>query len=173
MPGEWTPQAAWRNEGRSTPRAAVATFLWAAGGGDLREFQAVLEFDEATRRKARELFFGLSPVVRNYYASAEDLVAEVTAKNIPLTEAQLILLNQTDADHAIAGLRLASPERPSGPVSGRVAGTAGEPPQLTDRSAEKLVIVAMHRTDAGWRVVVPAVAIDRVARELAAPPAKL
>jgi hypothetical protein len=172
LPGEWTPSAAWRNEGRRTPRATIATLLWAAAGGDVRTWRDTLEFDDATERKARELLAGLSPVVRSQYASPDDLVASVAMTKVPLTEAQLMWLHQADADNAVAGLRLAGAERASGSVFGGAEVTVNAPPRLSDQSREKMVVLSLHRTAAGWRVVVPATAIERMARELAAPVAK-
>jgi hypothetical protein len=171
--GEWTPSVAWRNEGRATARATVGTFLWAAAGGDLRVLQGILEFDEVSRRKAGELFAQLPPAVRNYYASGEDVVAGVTMKNVPITKAQLMWLHQADADHAVAGLRLTSPEPQPDAVPTEPRNVPAAPPQLPDRGAQKIVVLSLHRTDAGWRVVIPASAVDRVAGELMASPVKL
>ncbi|HEX2860559.1 MAG TPA: hypothetical protein VHN79_02920 [Lacunisphaera sp.] len=172
-PGEWTPSAAWRNEGRKTARATVNTFLWTAAGGDLRALRSMLQFDEASSRKAGELFARLPPTVRNYYGSGEDLVAGVTMKNIPLTEAQLMWLHQADADHAVAGLRLATAAAdPETPPAGIPAAAVTAPPALPDRGEQKIVVLSLLRTETGWRVVVPAAAVDRVAQELTAPAAK-
>jgi hypothetical protein len=171
--GEWTPSVAWRNEGRATARATVSTFLWAAAGGDLRVLQGILEFDEVSRRKAGELFVQLPPAVRNYYASGEDVVAGVTMKNVPITKAQLMWLHQADADHAVAGLRLASPEPQPDVSPAEPDVTTTSPPQLPDPGAQKIVVLSLHRTEAGWGVVVPASAIDRVASELTAALEKL
>lgn len=169
--GEWTASTAWQNEGRHTARAAMSTLLWAAAGGEVRTWQEMLEFDDASRRAARELLAKVSPAVRGEYASAEDLVASVAMTRVPVTEAQLMWLRETDADHAIVGLRLANAEglAAAGPAA---PDSALAPPRLPDLNRDKMVVLALHRTASGWRVVVPAAAIERLAGELGAPLAK-
>ena len=165
--GEWTPAAAWKNEGRSTPRSTIATLLWAAVGGDLAAIQKVLEFDDATRAKARAWFETLPPATRSLYVTPENLVASVTIRNIPPTTAQLSWFPQTDAEHAIVGVMLAAPglsvSEPTPIIDPSVGGT---PPALAKHNANRLAVLALHRTSAGWRVVVPAAAIERMAEAL-------
>ncbi|HWA25371.1 MAG TPA: hypothetical protein VG734_06910 [Lacunisphaera sp.] len=171
--GEWTPSSAWRNEGRGTARAMVSTLLWAAAGGDLSVWRETLEFDDASQRRAQELFAGVPPAVRAQYASAEDLVASVAMTRVPVTEAQLMWLRETDADHAIAGLRLgnATGLAAAAPPPAEVA--PNPPPQSPETGIERLVVLNLHRTATGWRVLVPTGAIDRMATELKTPVAKL
>lgn len=169
-PGEWRPAAAWSNEGRSTPGATVATLLWAAVGGDLAAMQTVLEFDDATRAKARAWFDSLPPATRSLYASPEDLVASVTIRNIPATTAQLNWLRQTDPEHTIVGLLLTGPATPA-PESAQIADPAGSapPPSAVGQSKNQLAVLDLHGTPDGWRVIVPATAVDRMAKLLSAP----
>ena len=168
--GEWTPVAAWKNEGRSTPRATVATLLWAAAGGDLAAVQTVLEFDDATRAKARAWFESLPPATRSLYATPEDLVAGVTTRNIPPTAAQLSWFRQTDDEHAIVGVMLAaSGSSVLDPALVTEAANPSEPPSFAKPNPNPLAVLALHRTPAGWRVIVPGTAIDRMAKLLGAP----
>jgi hypothetical protein len=169
-PGKWLPSAAWRNEGQATPRATLATVLWAAAAGDLPALQATLEFDDSAHAKAREFFALLSPGTRSQYATGEDVVASVLLTRIPLTEAQLMWLHQTDADHAVAALRLANPHPQSGPASADAA--TRESSQLSSRNRGRTEELPLHRTSTGWRVVVPASLVEHMAGALGAPLAK-
>ena len=165
--GEWTPIAAWENEGRSTPRSTIATLLWAAAGGDLVMLKTALEFDDATRAKAREWFDTLPPATRTLYATPEDLIASVTIKNIPQTAAQLSWFHQSDAEHAVVGVLLETPEAPVS-ESDEILEPAqeGAPPSLANQNPNRMAVLNLRRSVSGWRVVVPAAAIDRIANEL-------
>jgi len=93
-------------------------------------------------------------------------VATVTTKNIPLAEAQIAWLHDSDADHAAVGLLMSNPEGTSALAHRDESGVP--PPMLPENARFKLVTVSLHRTTAGWRLVVPANAIDRIAREFSA-----
>lgn len=165
--GRWTPAAAWKNEGRSTPRSTISTLLWAAAGGDLAVLHNVLEFDEGARIKAREWFEALPPATRSLYATPEDLVASVTMSRIPPTNAELSWFHETDADHAIVGVMLAGPPSPvPEPAATIQPSVANEPPFLTSHSGNRLAVLNLVRSPEGWRVVVPVAAIDRMAKVL-------
>lgn len=165
--GRWTPVAAWKNEGRSTPRSTVSTLLWAAAGGDLRTMQKLLQFNDAARNQARTWFEGLPPATRSLYASPEDLVASVTMGSIPSTNVQLSWFHQADADHAIVGVMLAAPTS-SGPDSTPAIkpSVGNEPPFMTNHGANQLAVLDLVRDTDGWRVVVPVPAIKRMAKVL-------
>lgn len=165
--GKWTPVAAWKNEGRSTPRSTISTLLWAAAGGDLSALRTVLEFDDSARIKARAWFEGLPSATRSLYATPEDLVASVTMSRIPPTTAELNWFHQTDADHAIVGIMLAGP-RPSVPESAATIqpSVANEPPFLTSHSGNQLAVLNLVRSSDGWHVVVPVGVINRMANVL-------
>mgnify|MGYP003641419409 CR=1 FL=1 len=167
--GTWTPAAAWKNEGRSTPQSAVATLLWAAAGGDLTTLQTTLEFDEATRAEARAWFDTLPPVTRALYAGPEDLVASVTIKNINPASAQLSWFHLTDAEHAIVGVQLVAPELSLPRAESGMADFAAPSPAKADIVPHSLTVLNLRRSASGWRVVVPATAIARVGQSLHAP----
>ncbi len=165
--GTWMPAAAWRNEGQSTPWSTVSTLLWAAAGGDLAAVENIFEFGDDARSKARAWFEALPPATRSLYATPEDLVASVTMGNIPPTAAQLAWFHQTDAEHAVVGVMLAGsvssvPE--STPTVEPSVGNA--PPSLTRQSPNRLAVLNLHNTSGGWRVIVPAPAIDGMAKML-------
>jgi hypothetical protein len=167
--GEWTSAAAWSNRGMQTPRAALETALWAAAGGDVGGFLSVLEIDEAARAKANELLAKLPPESRHAFPNAESLVASVTLGRIPLAEAQIAWFHAIDDDHANAALLLHGAENLP-PASIRPPGVDDDPtnapPTSRENSGTRLTTLSLHRSNSGWRLVVPAPAIDRMGRDL-------
>lgn len=171
VPGEWAASSTWTNRGQSTAPAAVETVLWAAARGDLASLGALLELDDATRSKAADLLGRLPVEARNAFGSAEGLISIATVNNIPRTEAQVAWFHEADPDHAIVGLLLGTAEADTAAESiGSQTDEAGEPPPtLPDQRISKLTYLTLHRSASGWRLVVPASAVDRIARELSAP----
>lgn len=167
--GEWTPASAWRNAGRVTPQATTTTLLWAAANGDVAMVREIFQFGEDTRAKARAWFDSLPPAARAAYATPEDLVAGVTLAHISPDRGQLSWLHETDADRAIVGLLIAGPTAASAPPlpPGPAPGIT-QPPSLNDRAGYKVVVLNLQRAADGWRVQVPAEAIDNLARNLRA-----
>jgi hypothetical protein len=84
------PAAQWKNAGAATPAAAIETALWAAAGGDIEALGQMLAFAPGTQAKADALWAELSPATRTRYGSVAQLVAELTAKDVPLGRARLI-----------------------------------------------------------------------------------
>ena len=167
--GEWTPAAAWRNAGRTTPQATATTLLWAAANGDVAMVREIFQFGEDTRAKARAWFDSLPPEVRSTHATPEDLVAGVTLAHISPDRGQLSWLHETDADRAIVGLLIAGPTAASAPpLPPAPAPGITQPPSLNDRAGYKVVVLNLQRAPDGWRVQVPAEAIDNLARNLRA-----
>jgi hypothetical protein len=165
--GTWTSSTAWRNEGQSSPRSTISTLLWAAAGGDLATVQNILEFGDDARSKARAWFEALPPASRSLYATPEDLVASVTMGNIPPTTAQLTWFHQTDAEHAVVGVMLAGPVSSVPESAPTVEPSVGNaPPSLATQSPNRLAVLNLHYSAAGWRVIVPAAAIDGMAKML-------
>jgi hypothetical protein len=165
--GTSKPWRSWETHGSSTPGAALETALWAAAGGDTQAFATLIELDPSAREKAARLLAQLPPDTRRTYASPEALVASVSMKNIPLGDAQLTWLHETDADHANLALLLRDPDRTSSPAIASPPGPDDKPPpQLPDAQTNKLTFLSLHRTESGWRLTVPESAIDRIAREL-------
>jgi hypothetical protein len=170
--GEWTPAAAWRNEGRATPQATTNTLLWAAVNGDLATLRGIFQFDENTRAKARAWFDSLPPEIRSLHGTPEDLVTGVTLAHIAPDRAQLSWLHEDASDRAIVGLLLPGAVASAPPRPGAEAAQATRPPSLDGRPGYKVVVLNLQRATDGWRVKVPAVAIDNLARNLRAPAPK-
>lgn len=170
VPGEWAASSTWANRGQATAPAAVETFLWAAAGGDVPALVTMLELDDATRGKAADLLARLPAEARQAFGSPEELIAIATVKNIPRTEAQVAWFNEADEDHAVVGLLLGNEEAAPAPES--IRSPTGEavvaPPTLPDRRISKLTYLTLRRSASGWRLVVPATAVDRIARVMGA-----
>ncbi len=75
----------WRNIGTATPGAAVETILWAAAGGDVDLLTELMDYSPEARAEAEGLYADLPEAVRAKYASPEQLIASLTAKDVPLT----------------------------------------------------------------------------------------
>lgn len=65
----------YRNEGQSTPHAALPTFAWACDQGDEELMQKLLVFDDIARKKIEAHFAGLPPNARPTGVSLEALAA--------------------------------------------------------------------------------------------------
>lgn len=106
--GEWRPASSWKNCGQATPNAAIESMLWAAAGGDVTIVKSLLSISDETRQQAEALLARLPTAARGRYVTVEDLIAELTVKNIPLGSAQLVWFNQPNDDTASACLFLQS-----------------------------------------------------------------
>jgi len=167
--GEWIPAIAWRNAGRATPQATATTLLWAAANGDVAKVRELFQFGEETRAKARAWFDSLPPEIRSVHATPEDLVAGVTLAHISPDRAQLSWLHEDGSDRAIVGLLMAGPRAVSSPSLPVLKAAAGNlPPALEDRGRYNVVVLNLQRASDGWRVQVPAAAIDNLTRRLRA-----
>lgn len=168
--GEWAASNTWTNRGQATAPAAVETALWAAAGGDVSALATLLDLDEATRKKAADLLARLPADARSAFGSPEQMIAIATVKNIPVTEAQVTWFNEVDADHAVVGLLMGSAEDGVAAEStrGQTEG-AGAPPMLSDQRLSKLSYLTLRRAPSGWRLMVPAAAVERIGQELGAP----
>jgi hypothetical protein len=146
---EIVPASAWRNAGYATPAAAIETALWAAAGGDTELLMKSCVLEEGARRKAEALLASLPKEMQARYATPEDLVAFMTAKDVPLEGARILAFR----DPADDPQRQA--ERPSAAVQLRNA--AGSVRQ---------VHIELRDTPGGWRLVVPESAVTRYAEQL-------
>lgn len=165
--GDWVGAKGWGFRGQVTPQASVESILWAAAGGDVATFKQLLFFSEETRAAAAELLAAMPASSRLAYPSPEDLVSALTIKRIPLGEAQLVWLNQSGSDNATACVFLRDPLNLIGAnESEPVPRGAVLPPQLPADPKTKLTYLSLQREGNRWRVVVPLIAIESMAREL-------
>ncbi|HWA09438.1 MAG TPA: hypothetical protein VG838_08325 [Opitutaceae bacterium] len=147
--GIWTAPAEWKNCGRDTPESALETTFWAAAGGELGVLKDVFEFDDAARAKAESILAGLPESSRVTYATPEDLLALVAARDIPLDDVQWFACTQHDPDTVTDSIVLRDAE--------------GKTQQAH---------LTFHRGDTGWRLVVPDNAVEGMVRAItgASPP---
>jgi hypothetical protein len=142
------PARLWQRAGQATPAATFETALWAAAGGDVDTLAGLLAFDAGTRTKAEEIFATLPAGLQQELGSAERLVALLTAKDVPLGSAQILIQYPASTDMKMAA-ELIDP-----------AGKAKE------------LLLTLRKDDAAWRLVVPVGAIERYAAWLQAPQGK-
>jgi hypothetical protein len=137
------PPSAWRNAGASTPGAALETVLWAAAGGDTAVLAARLVFDAGVGAKAEALLAGLPEATRAQYGSPEQLIAALTAKDVPLWNTKIY---DTKAEYEGARMMVA---------------------QWSDGEKRPSSVRLMLRQEGGeWRVVVPQSAVEKYAAAL-------
>lgn len=87
--GQVVPVAEWKNRGANTPPAALETALWAAAGGDVPSFAALLWLDVPARTAAQRLLDRLSPEMRAQYDTPERLLTFLSIQDIPLGSVQV------------------------------------------------------------------------------------
>ena len=137
------PASEWKNAGRSTPAASFETVMWAAAGGDVDALSQALALDGVAKTKADALFASLSSDARANYASAERLVAFLTAKDVPL--GKMAVWGQTPhADDEVL-------------LRARVESADG---------SSRFPAFSLRRAADGWKLVVPESAIDKYTAQL-------
>jgi hypothetical protein len=166
--GEWLPETQWLDRGQSTPKASVETMLWASVRGDTARLGGLLHLDGNARAKLDQVFARLPVQARATYASSDQLLAAFTAKSIPLGDTQIVWQQQSETDavvcfwinHSVDPSSIEVPEKPA--TDHKV------PPMLPANPKRTQGLLALRRTDEGWRIVVPTFAIDKLVRELGA-----
>ncbi len=129
----------WSDAGQDTPAATLESALWAAAGGELARLAETLTIEPAQKDQAAALLGLLPAEFQGRFATAEELVAFLMIKDVPLGSAEV--LQQAE----IAGaMRL----------SVRLADTEGK---------RKVVVLALKQAGPTWRLVVPEDAIERYA----------
>jgi len=123
---------AWRDAGQETPAAAFETVLWAAASGEVEKLATGLEMDEGTRSAAATIFNRLPPALQREVGTPEQLVALLTARDVPLGSAWI--LGQFDEQ----------------PKETRVVA------RLADAEGKKRdLLFTLRETEGRWRLVVP------------------
>jgi hypothetical protein len=140
-PGTWAPAGGWKNCGRATPESAIETVLWAASGGDLDTLKASLFIGDEARSKAESVLANLPDGLRHQFATPEDLLALIVAGNIPLDSALLAARQQNGTNDVTEYLRLKD-------AQGR----------------SRQVFLSLRNGPDGWRLSVPANALEPIAR---------
>lgn len=167
--GEWRSSKQWRNEGQATARGTVATLLWAAAGGDLAAMIPLIAYDEASRTQAQALFESLPPSARQAFPTPEALVAGLTIQAVPNNEVQLSWFHQRDADHATVGLLLGLPDQTAPTEASTASAPTTRLPKILDPYSNQFAVLSLQRSSVGWRIVIPAAAVERLARRAKIP----
>lgn len=168
--GEWLSSVSWANRGQSTPIAAIETTLWAAAGGDIVALKNLVQLDDPVRAAAEALLSRLPASTRSIYTSPEHLVAAFTIQSIPIGHAQLVWHHQPSADEAFACVFVQNPDAsPTAAPSAAPPDEPNTPPSNPAVTNTRAAYLSLRRADAGWQLVVPASAIDQIAKEIGAP----
>ena len=130
-----------RNEGQSTPRAALQTFVWACDQGDVETVAQMLFFAPEDRQQA-EVFFAQRPEkVRGQWKSVDEMAAA------------LLVVSSMARSFPAADVLAAVPFEPMG--ENRV--TCRVPHQIQ-----------FHQANGLWKYVITAAAFENLERDFAA-----
>jgi hypothetical protein len=144
---ETVPAGAWIFAGRTTPRAAIESVLWAASHGDVEHLSSLLGFPEDVRAKAEALFSQLPAASQQEYGSPERVVAILLAGSFPKNaSAMTILDDQSGEQDAVVSLRVDH---------------AGGVPRTNKFN--------LHQTTDGWQLMVPASVMTGYEKTLVGP----
>lgn len=147
--GKVVPAAEWRNVGANTPPAALETALWAAAGGDVEAFAALLMFEGTARKAAQTLLDSLPADGRAQHGTPERLIAFLTIKDVPLGSAEVRRWSDAaEGQVMLARLMLSVP--------------GGTPKDVT---------LPLARQDQTWKLMVVETTVAKYAAMLKGPPA--
>jgi RNA polymerase sigma factor (sigma-70 family) len=133
------------NMGRSSPRNAFATQLWAARTGDIALEASSIALGDEARAKLQALAATLPDTIRSEYDTPEKLMAYMLAGS-PHPVGGMEILGETDADANDAVLQTQW--------------------QHVDDSVVHQTDVVLQQAPDGWRMVVPEVVVDRASAYL-------
>lgn len=136
---------AWTNSGRATPLSAFHTGVWAVMHGETDALASSITFDAAGRAAVDALFARLPAETRVLHGSAEKVFATLIAAQLPLdlTSAEVIATPAATADATTLRLRLKRTE-----------------------GSTKDANFHFERDAAGWRIRVPATAVEKYSASL-------
>lgn len=143
-----TPASGWKNAGKDTPIAAAESFMWAASSGELDVLAKSIVLDPAARERAAEILARLPEASRALYDTPEKLIALFLAREGD-ARAMQILGESTAGNDALVNMRLQK-----------------------DDGKTKEEGYQFRRTSDGWRLVVPAKAVDKFGKKLTEDPKK-
>jgi hypothetical protein len=81
--------AEWRNAGAANPAAAFESVLWAAAHGEVGALADRLAFETGAEAKASAIFAQLPDALQRELGSPAQMIAVLTAKDVPLGSAQI------------------------------------------------------------------------------------
>ncbi len=127
----------WRDAGQDSPAASLESALWSAAGGDTARLAETLDIDPAYRSKASALLGMLPAEFHGRFATAEELVAFLMIRDVPLGSAEVLQQFESAGDTRL---------------SVQLVDTVGR---------RKVVVLSFRQTGPTWRLAVPEEAIDR------------
>lgn len=139
----------WRNVGQKNPAAAFETVLWAAASGEVQELAAGLELDASTRDAAAVIFNRLPPALQREVGTPEQLVALLTARDVPLGSAWILGQFDMRPDETRLVAQLADPE-----------------------GKKRDLLFTLREREGRWRLVVPSQVMTKYTAFLQGKPAE-
>jgi len=139
------PASAWRQAGKATPSDAAESLFYAADGGDVETLAKSIFLDHEARERAEAILARLPPESRAAYDSPEKLVALLLARDIDAKALQILGENQAGND-ALVNLRTQK-----------------------DDGKTKEEGYQFRQTADGWKMVIPAKAVDKFGKKLTDP----
>jgi hypothetical protein len=131
--------------------AALETALWAAVGGDVEALAASIQLEGRARERAEKIFERLPPEVRGQHGSPDNLIALLTAKDVPVTGSMRVMAekqsNENETTLAVVFESETAPKR------------------FVARSRQ----LKLQRNGGDWKLVVPEAAVEFYGAALAAP----
>lgn len=142
---EMLPVAMWKNAGSATPLATLETILWAAAGGDVDLLARHLNLSGEARVKAGELFAQLPETIRRQFTSPEQMIAILTARDVPLGSASLRDIQIKNGNDVMLVAQLVGADKKS-----------------------KFAHFSLRQEDNTWKVVVPVAVVEKYTQLLKA-----
>lgn len=139
---------AWKNSGKASPEAAAESLMWAADSGDLEALAGAIVLEGGAREAAAALHAKLPPEARKLYDSPEKLIALLLARDTD-ARAMQVLGASISGSEALVNLRLQK-----------------------DDGKTKEEGYQFRNTGDGWRLVLPAKAVEKMSKKLSDPPKK-
>jgi hypothetical protein len=145
------PAEEWTDVGQATPVATLESILWASRGGEVGRLGQLLNLDAAARQAAAELYASLPSEAKTEYKTPEQLVATMVSAEMP------------DDYTAFSTLPITDGKSPTTALIARVEDASGDQSNFA---------LSFQRSASGWKMNVPAKAVQRFAAALVAKPAK-
>jgi len=145
------PAEEWTDVGQATPVATLESVLWASRGGEVGRLGQLLNLDGAARQAASELYASLPSEAKTEYGTPEQLVATMVSAEMPDDYTAFAIMPINDAKSTTTAL------------IARVEDASGDQSNLA---------LSFQHSASGWKMNVPAKAVQRFAAALVGKPAK-
>lgn len=146
------PAEGWADAGQAAPVATLESVLWASRGGEVERLGQLLNLDGTARQAAAELYAALPSKAKIEFGTPEQLVATMVSAEMPDDYTAFGIMPITDGK-----------DRPTATLIVRVEDASGGQSDLA---------LSFQHSDSGWKMNVPAKAIQRFAASIANETAK-